>query len=152
MLAWGRGTLGQLGIGVRKDQEHPHPVALSSDASVQYVVCGAAHSIALTEEGALYSWGAGQRGQLGSGSWANSVAPGAVSGLGRVLQVASGDEHVLAVTETGVYAWGGGRDGQLGTGEWASFRNPVPVPALNGLVIMQVACGTRHSAALCCSG
>ena len=34
-----------------------------------------AHSLALSDEGAVYSWGANSYGQLGSGSKANSTTP-----------------------------------------------------------------------------
>ena len=39
------------------------------------VVCGYAHTLALTDEGHLYAWGANSYGQLGTGNKSNSNNP-----------------------------------------------------------------------------
>jgi RCC1 and BTB domain-containing protein len=39
------------------------------------VVCGYAHTIALSDVGALYAWGANSYGQLGTGNKSNVSAP-----------------------------------------------------------------------------
>ena len=39
------------------------------------IVCGYAHTMALSDEGALYAWGANSYGQLGTGNKANIVTP-----------------------------------------------------------------------------
>ena len=39
------------------------------------VVCGYAHTLAVSDEGALYAWGANSYGQLGTGNKANSCTP-----------------------------------------------------------------------------
>ena len=39
------------------------------------VVCGYAHTLALSDEGALFAWGANSYGQLGTGNKANLVSP-----------------------------------------------------------------------------
>lgn len=42
------------------------------------LVCGYAHTLALSDEGSLYSWGANSYGQLGTGNKANQVSPSKV--------------------------------------------------------------------------
>ena len=42
---------------------------------VSQIVCGYAHTMALSDEGALYVWGANSYGQLGTGNKANIVSP-----------------------------------------------------------------------------
>ena len=42
---------------------------------VTSVVCGYAHTLAVSDEGALYAWGANSYGQLGTGNKANSCTP-----------------------------------------------------------------------------
>lgn len=42
------------------------------------IVCGYAHTLALTDEGSLYAWGANSYGQLGTGNKANLVSPSRV--------------------------------------------------------------------------
>lgn len=39
------------------------------------IVCGYAHTLALTDEGLLYAWGANTYGQLGTGSKNNLLSP-----------------------------------------------------------------------------
>ena len=39
------------------------------------VVCGYAHTLAVSDEGILYAWGANSYGQLGTGNKANSCTP-----------------------------------------------------------------------------
>lgn len=39
------------------------------------IVCGYAHTLALTDEGLLYAWGANTYGQLGNGSKNNLLSP-----------------------------------------------------------------------------
>lgn len=39
------------------------------------VACGYAHTLALTDEGFVYSWGANSYGQLGTGNKSNQAVP-----------------------------------------------------------------------------
>ena len=59
---------------------------------VVQVACGSAHTLVVTQAGALLSWGWGHFGQLGTGSNVNSCKPVAVVGLDTVTvyKVASG--------------------------------------------------------------
>lgn len=42
-------------------------------------MCGYAHSLALSDTGNIYAWGANQNGQLGTGSKANLVTPSRIA-------------------------------------------------------------------------
>lgn len=48
------------------------------DLFCSQIVCGYAHTLALTDEGSLYAWGANSYGQLGTGNKANLVSPSRV--------------------------------------------------------------------------
>ena len=66
-----------------------------------------------------------------------------------VVQLAAGDKHVLAVTQTGFcFAWGCGLFGRLGLGSHESHRTPQPVPVGNKANIVRVGCGAAHSGAV----
>lgn len=39
------------------------------------IVCGYAHTLALSDEGLLYAWGANTYGQLGTGNKSNQLSP-----------------------------------------------------------------------------
>ena len=54
----------------------PHPGFIMF--YVLQLVCGYAHTLALSDEGVLYTWGANSYGQLGTGNKANQVAPSKV--------------------------------------------------------------------------
>ncbi|KAG7253100.1 hypothetical protein CRUP_028772, partial [Coryphaenoides rupestris] len=74
------------------------------------IVCGYAHCLALTDEGALYAWGANTCGQLGTGNKSNHHSPVQVmAGKERVVEIAAcHSTHTSAAkTQSGqVYMWG----------------------------------------------
>ena len=80
---------------------------------------GGFHSAAVGEDGALFVWGSGANGKLGTGDTDERLAPTRVAGLpAPVRQVAAGDFHTGIVTEAGdLLICGYGRDGQLGLGD-----------------------------------
>lgn len=84
------------------------------------VSAGGASSLAVCEDGRLYTWGANDSGQLGVGHYDARVEPTVVPSFGRgsTIRVALADvsqDHVVAVSTTGnVYAWGKISHGRLG--------------------------------------
>ena len=55
----------------------------------------------------------------------------------RVVQIACGQEHTVALTSEGdLYAWGSNRFGQLGTGLTADETNPAKISGFNGLAVL----------------
>ena len=69
------------------------------------VACGARHSCALTQAGALYTWGCNLHRQCGveCQSGANVLAPTLVQSLGglKVTCVAAGLHHAIVCTDAG---------------------------------------------------
>ena len=56
----------------------------------QQVVCGYAHTMALSDEGHLYAWGANSYGQLGTGNKSNCCTPTRVSeDMARIVDIAA---------------------------------------------------------------
>ena len=117
--AWGDNSSGQLGLG------HTRPVTgmsltqgLPTRASL--VAAGAQHSLALLTDGTVWVWGANNRGQLGRGAadaFAVQATAARVTTLGRVVDLASGRDFVLALVgqrdRSGsakgvVWVWGAG--------------------------------------------
>ena len=105
----------------------------SPPKKVVHFAAGASHTCAVTSDGELYASGCNDRGQLGrrpacaeepsssapssSSSMPGALAPFRVAALDalRVVQVACGGGHTLAVTEGGeLLAWGSSESGQLG--------------------------------------
>jgi len=73
------------------------------------VSCGGKHTLLLTEELEVLSFGVGEFGHLGTGSTVDSLVPAPLVSLESmdVVQVAAGYDHSLVLTSDGrVFSWG----------------------------------------------
>lgn len=185
VLTWGGGGCGQLGhketSTMPKDEDgcpyQPEPRMVDNlPESIRYICCGKAHTAAVSEEGHLYTWGAGACGQLGhpdtsifpfdDDGYPYHPTPKLVAALKyvKLKMAACGDVHTLVLSEDGtIYCFGGGSFGQLGLGIIKNLPVDVdecpfmPVPKIiEGLKkkekIVNVACGDSHSVALTANG
>jgi len=153
--SWGFGGNGRLGHGDEQAQLEPTKVEAFATQRVVAVSAGAYHSLALTADGAVWSWGWGGRGQLGHGDQQSQLLPEkivAVAGQ-RVVAVTAGQHRSLAITADGaVWSWGGGGGGELGHGDEQRQLLPKKVEALAGQRIVAVSAGEHHSLALTADG
>ncbi|XP_023712816.2 RCC1 and BTB domain-containing protein 1 [Cryptotermes secundus] len=110
VYGWGFNGNGQLGLGNNVNQLNPCRVLNLQGIVITKVVCGYAHTMALSDVGALYVWGANTYGQLGTGNRSNVSAPVHVaSEIGRIVDVAATHyNHIsTAMTQNSkVYMWG----------------------------------------------
>ncbi|KAL5005406.1 hypothetical protein ScPMuIL_018862 [Solemya velum] len=110
LYGWGYNGNGQLGLGNNVNQPNPCKVQALQGIYVCQIACGYAHTLVLSDEGSLYSWGANSYGQLGTGNKANLVTPAKVNAESeRFVEVAASHySHIsTALTETGkVFMWG----------------------------------------------
>uniref|UniRef100_A0A8C3S9R6 Regulator of chromosome condensation 2 n=1 Tax=Chelydra serpentina TaxID=8475 RepID=A0A8C3S9R6_CHESE len=135
----------------------PHRYGCLSGIQVRTVVSGpcAAHSLLITTEGKLWSWGRNEKGQLGHGDTKRVEAPKLIDVLGSevIASAACGRNHTLALTESGsVFAFGENKMGQLGLG---NQTDAVPSPTqimYNGQPITKMACGAEFSMIMDCKG
>jgi alpha-tubulin suppressor-like RCC1 family protein len=108
-----------------------------TDAYIVAVAAGKEHSVALTNTGAVYSWGGGREGQLGGGEEEISQPiPRLITKFHavRVMTLCASGDHSLAIVEGGVvYSWGKGANGRLGHGDMQNYPSPTIVKALAGL-------------------
>lgn len=51
-----------------------------------------------------------------------------------------------------VYSWGEGEDGKLGHGNRVNYDRPKLIEALSGIGVIDIACGSAHSAVITSSG
>jgi hypothetical protein len=67
VYTWGDGFCGQLGHGGKKPEVSPVQVEKGGleDESISHVSCGARHTLAVTDDGEVFSWGLGHFGVLG---------------------------------------------------------------------------------------
>ena len=154
MFSWGRGEDGQLGLGDTNDRACPVLVEpLRARGGVKHIACGSGHTVILTDDGLVLTWGRGDDGRLGHGDNGWKYVPRVVEALPPCVQATCGSYHTAAVTVDGeLYTWGGGMYGKLGHGNESGHSTPCCVDALAGKPVSQIACGSRHTAVLLASG
>ena len=138
-----------MGHGNQQEQLLPKKIEAFGGQRVIAVSAGNFHSLALTADGAVWSWGNGQEGQLGHGDEYTQLLPKKVEALaGQRVVAVSAHDHSLALTADGaVWSWGFGEDGSLGHGEDEEQLLPKQVEALAGQHAIAVSAGYRHSIA-----
>lgn len=148
---WGGDSLGGHGGGVQRALD---------------VAAGSKHTVLVAEDGRAAAFGQDTRGCLGqgeSGSGRRFLLPRIMHWVSRdttkVAQCAAGRSHTVLLTADGrVLTLGDGARGRLGHGEDApggGFRSssvPRRVAGLDGLRVVGVACGTRHTLCVTESG
>lgn len=123
------------------------PIQAQGLSAATSIAAGIQHTVALKNDGTVWTWGNNYRGELGDGSATNRATPGQVPGLSGVTEIASGGDHNLALKSDGtVWAWGSNDSGQLGDGSLTDRSTPVQVAGLAG--VSHIAAGMSHSAAL----
>lgn len=145
--AWGANDYGQLGDGTTRYRASP-AVVHRIEGKVRAIAAGNAHALALTDGGAVVSWGWNFHGQLGTGTREDRSRPRPVVGLpAAAIAIAAAQHHSLALLENGeVMAWGGGwgEPLQLGDGEAKARTAPVTVAGLSD--VAAIAAGEHNFA------
>ncbi|MFZ5948284.1 MAG: T9SS type A sorting domain-containing protein [Stygiobacter sp.] len=159
---WGYGNAGQLGNNDWTSVNTlPTEVTTSGALNgkiIKQIACGDYHTIALTIDGQVYSWGRNDYGQLGNSNQQNSNVPVKTLGLAKtIIQIAAGSRHSVALASDGtIFTWGNNDYGQLGDGNKTTIKNlPIEVNqtgSLSGKTVIQVAAGSNHTLALTSDG
>ncbi|MBD2892565.1 hypothetical protein amrb99_14750 [Actinomadura sp. RB99] len=99
MLTWGDNSYGQLGNGTTTRSTVPIRVHPPDDTTITAIAGGDDHTVALTSEGSVLTWGYNRYGQLGNGTNTNSTLPveADVPGGVPVQAIGAGQYHTLAV-------------------------------------------------------
>ena len=152
--SWGSGVGGRLGHGDWQNQQLPKKIEAFAGQRVVAVSAGSKHNLALTADGAVWSWGYGAfggRGQLGHGDLQDQEQPKKIEALAgqRVVAVSAGSGQSLAITADGaVWSWGDGVCGKLGHGDEQNQLLPKKVEAFAGQRAVAVSAGSSHSLAI----
>jgi len=160
VYAWGNNRYGQLGNGhFGLNEKELRPIQVAGLTDIAAIAAGWDHSMALSRNGTVYSWGSRSHGQLGDGTCKTgqpAPTPIPVPGLTDIRSIAAGGQHSLALRRDGtLYAWGNNWNGQLGREKSNSERHsatPRPVIGTDGKGslknVMSIAAGAFHSAAV----
>lgn len=151
LWAWGSTHQGQLGTGIAGPNVSP-PERVARLTNVVSFSAGKQHSLAVTDDGKVWAWGAGLVGQLGQVGMLNSaLVPIEVPAVTGAVAVAAGDDFSLALRSDGsVWAWGYGTFGTLGRGQSILTSLPAPVAGLRNIVA--ISAGDTHALALDANG
>ncbi|CAG5129600.1 unnamed protein product, partial [Candidula unifasciata] len=153
LYTWGRGNYGRLGHGSSEDQCYPSLVSALKGHRIVDVACGSgdAQTLAVTDTGAVYSWGDGDYGKLGRGGSDGCKVPKLIEKLmGQdVVKVFCGAQFSLALTKSGtVFSWGKGDNFRLGHGCEEHIRHPKQMEGLSGKKVRSLAIGSMHCLAV----
>ncbi|XVE72288.1 hypothetical protein DITRI_Ditri11bG0027200 [Diplodiscus trichospermus] len=161
VYTWGLGNMGQLGHSSLQSGDKellPRRVVALDGICIKDVACGGVHTCALTSQGALYTWGGGQVGQLGLGPQTEFFScnpndsffrniPALVISTG-VQLIACGHSHTLVCMKDGrIHGWGYNSYGQAANQKSIYAWFPSPVDWCVGEV-RKLAAGGGHSAVL----
>eukprot|EP01133_Synstelium_polycarpum_P002895 gene2895-3325_t len=138
---------------------------VTMDARVCGIAAGWNHSLALTEQGEVYSWGSNSHGQLGYASGdvastsrlknarvkqANGLVPRHVRLDVKIAMVSCGLYHSMALTDEGVmYGWGCNKYGQLSLD---LERVATPTRLDIGAAVRLIATSAKHTMVVCHGG
>ncbi|XP_033844012.1 probable E3 ubiquitin-protein ligase HERC4 [Periophthalmus magnuspinnatus] len=130
----------------------PRPFEPFRGVPVCQVSCGSQHSLALTKDGEVFSWGVDSRGQLGVGKSEPGVCRPqpvrSVQDLPVVLVAAGGEQSFCLTVSGGVWSWGHNCNGQLGLGDTTDRHTPALVHSLTMKKTCHISCGEGHTAVL----
>ena len=139
MWSWGLNSNGQLGTGNSISSNVPVQVKANTESgyleNIKEISTGTNMSMALDENGNVYTWGLNDYGQLGLGNKTNTKIPTIVPGIFNITKIEGGNKSSYAITDEGeVYAWGYNSNGQLGDGTNTIRTSPVKVVNISGII------------------
>lgn len=142
--AWGDNDYGQIGVGHGID-EQILPVLVPGLPRIIDIAAGHELSLALDEDGVIWSWGYDSDGETGHSQSGTSVyEPLAIDSPIEFRQIEAGTSAAYAIDQAGnLYAWGTNFTGQLGHGDFLPRDQPVQVSGLADVV--QVAAGNGYA-------
>ncbi|TCL65887.1 alpha-tubulin suppressor-like RCC1 family protein [Hydrogenispora ethanolica] len=150
LYAWGYNNTGQVGNGTTSSANHPNAPQIVL-TNVKAIAAGADFSMALKQDGTVWTWGDNSAGQLGVGTTQSSTTPGMVPGISNIVAIAAGMNFALALNSNGtINAWGANSNGQLGNNSNSSSLSPVAVANLTHVIA--IGAGEMHSLAATSDG
>ncbi|KAL7992142.1 hypothetical protein Chor_016398, partial [Crotalus horridus] len=162
----GANSYGQLGLGHKNDLLLPKAVKsfIFNQNCIKSITGGGGHSAILTDTGEIFFCGQNKDGQLGLGhtedvthfTLCSSLCGCPISLQGKVINVAAGLRHAVAVIENGsVFQWGIGMASQAkrmcqekNIPSFLRAKEPCKVPGFENVKVRSVASGSHHVVSL----
>ncbi|KAI3467365.1 hypothetical protein Pfo_024028 [Paulownia fortunei] len=167
LFTFGDGTFGALGHGNRSSTSIPREVGALKGLETVRVACGVWHTAAVVEvtsgssnsgersnqtlAGKLFTWGDGDKGQLGHGDKKSRLVPESIASLvdRDFCRVACGNNLTVALTTSGRVYTMGTIHGQQGSSVVADGKIPICIRGnIADSCVEEIACGSHHVAVL----
>jgi alpha-tubulin suppressor-like RCC1 family protein len=99
--SWGSFKDGKLGIVTEKDHLEPIEISFFADKNITHLAAGCDHSVAISRDGDIYTWGFGQHSALGLGDLEDSPTPKQISRFqsGSIIDVQCGMDVTFVKTQ-----------------------------------------------------
>lgn len=117
--SWGRNVSGELGDGTTTDSYVPKKIQIEGNVKFKEIKKGTWYSMAIDEEGNIWSWGRNGLGQLGDGTTVDSYIPKKIQTDQNVRfsQISLYSDTSMAIDEKGnLWEWGCNSNGEFGDG------------------------------------
>jgi alpha-tubulin suppressor-like RCC1 family protein len=137
-------------------QNIPKIVKFLDNIFVKKVACGYNHTLALTSNKVIYSWGNGKYGCLGNSNSESNFTPKIILfdiekiSLKDIKFIGAGMYYSVATDGRNIYTWGCGNNGRLGHGDEYSLSYPKRIKFFEekDLSIKFFSCGDTHTLAI----
>ncbi|CAN6977807.1 hypothetical protein BRARA_I03809 [Brassica rapa] len=149
LLTFGWGLYGQCGQGSTDDELSPTCVSSLLGIRIEGVAAGLWHTVCVSSDGDVYSFGGNQFGQLGTGCDQAETLPKLLEAPNlenvNIKTISCGARHTAVIADEGkVFCWGWNKYGQLGLGDVIDRNAPSEV-RIKDCVPKNIACGWWHT-------
>lgn len=147
LWTWGDNTYGQLGNGSTTRLAQLLPMQVGTALNWQSIAVGQSHTLALRQDGSLWSWGANMSGELGDGSGLQ-LTPTQIAPPSMWRSVAAGLVFSAGIKADGtLWTWGYNYFRQLGNGT-DDVAQSAPTQISSATTWQTVAVGANHGLAI----
>jgi alpha-tubulin suppressor-like RCC1 family protein len=123
--AWGLNLNGQVGI-TSSTLFLAQPAQVAGLSNIVSISAGYAHSVAVSSDGKVWTWGSNSNKQLGDETSGSRYMPTALSSISGAIKVTSGGNFNFVILSNGqAKVFGQNEDGQLGNGTTTDSSTPV---------------------------
>ena len=106
--------------------------------------CGQEHTVAVSNDGEVHSFGRNGHGQLGLGHNNYVSLPTPIPNLPKIMEISCGYEFTVCIDkEGGLWSFGNNNNSQLGTGNTTNYNIPQKIEHIPP--VRAVSCGYHHA-------
>ena len=106
--------------------------------------CGYEHTVVVSDDGEVHSFGRNGNGQLGLGHNNNVSLPTPIPNFPKIMEISCGYYFTVCIDKTGgLWSFGQNDYGQLGTGNTTSYNTPQKIEHIPP--VRAVTCGSHHA-------